>query len=476
MPCSPSRDAVLDALLPRLIALLGDRCTRTDCERERHGRGEGRRDLHRPDVVVFPHTTAEVAEIMRACSELRIPVVPFGAGSSLEGQVAALHGGVSVDLSGMQRIVRSSVADLDVTVEAGITRGQLVRALEGTGTTFYIDPGADATIGGMLATGASGTTTVRYGTMRENVLGLTVVLADGRVIQTGGRARKSSAGYDLTRLFVGSEGTLGIITEATLRLHPVPDAIAALIVRFDRVDAAVEMVVAMQQCALPLARMELLDAITVRSLNAFLQLDLPEAPLLFLEIHAPSEASRDEQLHAVYDLLDGFGGAVHQTAITETDRQRLWDARHKTFYAGAASRPGVDVITTDVCVPISALPACIAETRADLAALGLTPPLVGHVGDGNFHLLLHVNRADAAESAMVEDFVVRLTDRALRHGGTCTGEHGVGIGKRESLRKEHGEALTVMRAIKQALDPHGLLNPGKILPDDDLMLHTVDAA
>jgi D-lactate dehydrogenase (cytochrome) len=469
MPDSLPRDVAPSGLLSRLTALLGDRCTSTLSERERHGRGEGRRDLHLPDVVVFPNTTAEVAEIMRLCSEARVPVVPFGAGSSLEGQVTALRGGVSVDLSGMHRILRTSVADLDVTVEAGITRGELVRALEGTGTTFFIDPGADATIGGMLATGASGTTTVRYGTMRENVLGLTVVLADGRVIHTGGRARKSSAGYDLTRLFVGSEGTLGIITEATLRLHPVPDAIAALIVRFESVDAAVDMVVAMQQCALPLARMELLDAITVRSLNAFLGLELPEAPLLFLEIHASSEPSRDEQLQAVHELLDGFGGAVHQTAITETDRQRLWEARHKTFYAGSAARPGVDVITTDVCVPISALPACIAETRADLARLGLTPPLVGHVGDGNFHLLLHVDRSDAAESAMIEAFVSRLTARALHHGGTCTGEHGIGIGKRESLRKEHGDALPVMRAIKQALDPHGLMNPGKMLPDDDLI-------
>ncbi len=453
----------------RLTALLGDRCTRAESERERHGRGEGRREVHRPDLVVFPHSTDEVAEIMRLCSELRVPVVPFGAGSSLEGQVAAVFGGVSVDLTGMNRVVRTSAADLDVTVEAGVTRRQLVHALKDTGTTFFIDPGADATIGGMLATGASGTTTVRYGTMRENVLGLTVVLADGRIIRTGGRARKSSAGYDLTRLFVGSEGTLGIITEATLRLHPVPDAIAALVVRFPTVGAAVEAVVAIQQCALPLARMELLDAITVQTLNAFVGTDLPVAPLLFLEIHAFSAAARDEQLQAVHELLDSCGGAVHDTATAESDRQRLWDARHKALSAGAASRPGADVITTDVCVPISALPACIADTRDDLEALGLTPPLVGHVGDGNFHLLLHVDRADAADVAMIDAVVTRLTARALHYGGTCTGEHGVGYGKRDSLRKEHGDALPVMRAIKQALDPLGLLNPGKILPDDDLL-------
>ena len=469
MAPSPLPAAALEALWTRLTALLGDRCTRSESERERHGRGEGRREVHRPDLVVFPHSTDEVAEIMRLCSELRVPVVPFGAGSSLEGQVAAMFGGVSIDLTGMNRVVLISAADLDVTVEAGVTRRQLVHALKDTGTTFFIDPGADATIGGMLATGASGTTTVRYGTMRENVLGLTVVLADGRIIRTGGRARKSSAGYDLTRLFVGSEGTLGIITEATLRLHPVPDAIAALVVRFPTVGAAVDAVVAIQQCALPLARMELLDAITAHTLNAFVGSALPEAPLLFLEIHAFSAAARDEQLQAVHELLDGCGGVVHDTATAESDRQRLWDARHKAFYAGAASRPGADVITTDVCVPISALPACIADTRDDLEALGLTPPLVGHVGDGNFPLLLHVDRDDAADVAMIDAFVTRLTARALHYGGTCTGEHGVGYGKRDSLRKEHGDALPVMRAIKQALDPLGLLNPGKILPDDDLI-------
>ena len=469
MAPSPRLAATIEALGTRLTALLGDRCTRSDSERDRHGRGEGRREVHRPDLVVFPHSTDEVAEIMRLCTDHRVPVVPFGAGSSLEGQVDALFGGVSIDLTGMNRVVRTSAADLDVTVQAGVTRRQLVHALKDTGTTFFVDPGADATIGGMLATGASGTTTVRYGTMRENVLGLTVVLADGRIIRTGGRARKSSAGYDLTRLFVGSEGTLGIITEATLRLHPVPDAIAALVVRFPTVGAAVEAVVAIQQCALPLARMELLDAITVQTLNAFVGTDLPEAPLLFLEIHAFSAAARDEQLQAVHELLEGCGGVVHDTATAETDRQRLWDARHKAFYAGAASRPGADVITTDVCVPISSLPACIADTRDDLEALGLAPPLVGHVGDGNFHLLLHVDRDDADDVAMIDGVVTRLTARALRYGGTCTGEHGVGYGKRDSLRKEHGDALPVMRAIKLALDPLGLLNPGKILPDDDLI-------
>jgi D-lactate dehydrogenase (cytochrome) len=469
MAPSPLLAATIEALGTRLTALLGDRCTRSESERDRHGRGEGRREVHRPDFVVFPHSTDEVAEIMRLCSELRVPVVPFGAGSSLEGQVDALFGGVSIDLTGMNRVVRTSAADLDVTVQAGVTRRQLVHALKDTGTTFFVDPGADATIGGMLATGASGTTTVRYGTMRENVLGLTVVLADGRIIRTGGRARKSSAGYDLTRLFVGSEGTLGIITEATLRLHPVPDAIAALVVRFPTVGAAVEAVVAIQQCALPLARMELLDAITVQTLNAFVGADLPEVPLLFLEIHAFSAAACDEQLQAVHELLESCGGVVHDTATAETDRHRLWDARHKAFYAGAAARPGVDVITTDVCVPISSLPACIADTRDDLEALGLAPPLVGHVGDGNFHLLLHVDREDAADVAMIDAVVARLTARTLRYGGTCTGEHGVGYGKRDSLRKEHGDALPVMRAIKLALDPLGLLNPGKILPDDDLI-------
>jgi D-lactate dehydrogenase (cytochrome) len=465
LPVAPAHDAV-PALFEELRTLLGDRCLRSEAERLRHARGEGRRELGLPDLVVYPESTAEVAAVLAACTARRVPVVPFGAGSSLEGQVTAPFGGVSLDLTRMDQLLRLSVDDLDVSVQAGMTRRQLVRALEGTGTTFFIDPGADATIGGMLATGASGTTSVRYGTMRENVLGLTVVLSDGRVIHTGGRARKSSAGYDLTRLFVGSEGTLGVITEATLRLHPVPDAIAALIVRFDAVDDAVQSVVAMQQCALPLARMELLDRITVHRLNVYLGLDLPETPLLFLEVHAASAAARDEQLRAVFDVLDLHRGTVHATAITATDRERLWEARHKAFYAGASARPGVDVITTDVCVPISALPMCIAETRADLEALGMTPPLVGHVGDGNFHLLLHVDTNDMSERARVDGVLLRLTDRALRLGGTCTGEHGIGVGKRESLRKEHGDALAVMHALKYALDPLGILNPGKILPDD----------
>ena len=464
-PTPPSADAI-ERLAADLGSLLGDRCTRLESERERHTRGEGRRDARPPDLVVFPHSTEEVAAVVAACAARRVPVIPFGAGSSLEGQVAAPLGGVSLDLTHLDRVLRTSVADLDVTVEAGCTRRQLVQALEGTGTTFFIDPGADATIGGMLATGASGTTTVRYGTMRENVLGLTVVLADGRIIRTGGRARKSSAGYDLTRLFVGSEGTLGVITEATLRLHPVPDAILAFVARFDAVDDAVQAVVAMQQWGVPLARLELLDPITVRGLNQFCSLDLPIAPLLFIELHAGSATALVEPEQAVRELVAASGGAVHDTARTETERRRLWDARHQAFYAGAALRPGVDVVTTDVCVPISALPTCIAETRAELAQLGLTPPLVGHVGDGNFHLLLHMNRDDAAEVAVIDAFLGRLTDRALRLGGTCTGEHGIGRGKRDALRKEHGTALGVMQAIKHALDPHGVLNPGKILPDD----------
>lgn len=451
-------------LIQALVAVVGDRLSTTESERDRHGRGEGRRDVHRPDVVVFPVSTSEVAELMRVCAAHRTPVVPFGAGSSLEGQVNALRGGVSMDLSGMDRILRTSVDDLDVTLQAGVTRQALVRELEGTGTTFFVDPGANATIGGMLATGASGTTSVRYGTMRDNVLGLTVVLADGQVMHTGGRARKSSAGYDLTRLLVGSEGTLGIITEATLRLHPVPDAIAALVVRFDSVEAAVATVVSILQCAIPMARMELLDALTVQTVNAYMGTSLPEAPLLFLEIHAFSEAARDEQLAAVQDLVAEHHGSVHATARTESDRHALWEARHKTFYAGVAARPGTDVITTDVCVPISQLPTCIAATRADLAQHGVQAPLVGHVGDGNFHLLLSVDPANPRERETVQALVVRLTDRALALGGTCSGEHGIGMGKQYALEREHGDALHMMRAIKHAFDPHNLLNPGKVLP------------
>jgi D-lactate dehydrogenase (cytochrome) len=458
-----SRVRDLDELVRGLRALVGDRLSVAESELAQHGRGETHLGGMPPDVVAYPVSTDEVRAIVRLCAEHDAPVIPYGAGSSLEGHIAAVEGGVTLDMSRMNRILRTSIPDLDVTVEAGVTRLQLTRALGNTGATFFVDPGADATIGGMAATGASGTTSVRYGTMRENVIGLTVVLADGSVVRTGGRARKSSAGYDLTRLFVGSEGTLGVITDLTLRLHPVPDAIAAVSCTFGTIDDAVQGVVALLQCGVPLARIELLDAMTVRAVNAHGGWRYPEAPMLLMELHAFSSQAILEQLDAVRELVHEYAGAVHGTATTEEERSRLWDARHKVYFAGLALRPGARSWTTDVCVPVSELPRCIRETQEDLARSDILAPMVGHVGDGNFHLLLLVDPRDEAALSRARGVNDRLVDRALACGGTCTGEHGVGLGKRASLEKEHGDLLPTMRAIKAALDPRNLMNPGKVV-------------
>ena len=459
----PSRVRDLDALEGALRGIVGDRCSRSESDRVQHGRGETHLQGAPPDLVVYPESTGEVQQIVGACASHDAPIIPFGGGSSLEGHVAAVQGGVSMDMTRMNRILRTSVEDMDVTAEAGVTRLQLNRSLAGSGATFFVDPGADATLGGMVGTGASGTTSVRYGTMRENVLGLTVVLADGHVIRTGTRARKSSAGYDLTRLFVGSEGTLGIVTEVTLRLHPVPDAIAAVECAFPTVDGAVEAVVALLQCGVPLARIELLDEVTVGAVKALSGLDLPDAPMILMELHATSQAAMAEQLGTVRELVTGAGGGVHATATTEEGRARIWEARHKVYFAGLALRPGARSWTTDVCVPISHLASNIREARADCAANGLVAPLVGHVGDGNFHLLLLVDPADADGLARATAVNERLVERAIACGGTCTGEHGIGMGKLGSLAKQHGDLLPVMRAIKAALDPRNLLNPGKVI-------------
>ena len=464
-PISRVRD--IEALLSSLTAIVGDRLTRVASELEQHGRGETHLPPAPPDVVVYPLTTDEVSAIMRVCATRDVPVIAYGAGSSLEGHVSAVEGGVSLDLSRMDRVLRVSVEDLDVSVQAGVTRTQLVRELAATGATFFVDPGADATIGGMLATGASGTTSVRYGTMRENTLALTVVLADGAVIRTGSRARKSSAGYDLTRLFIGSEGTLGIITEATLRLHPVPDAIAAAVCAFATEDAAVSAVIALLQSGVPLARIELVDAITIGALNRFLALGYPERPMIFLELHAFSADALREQLAAVNDVVADHAGTVHASATTEDDRARLWDARHRVYYAGLALRPGARAWTTDACVPISNLAQCIRETRADVLSAGIIAPLVGHVGDGNFHLMLLLDPNDSVERDRAKRIATRLTERVIAMGGTCTGEHGIGIGKMSSLELQHGDAIPVMRAIKTALDPKDILNPGKIFTRGD---------
>jgi D-lactate dehydrogenase (cytochrome) len=454
--------AGLESSLADLRGLLGARLSISGAIRAQHGRDESWHPPRPPDAVCFAESTGEVAAILRICSAHRVPVIPFGAGTSIEGQLIAERGGISLDLSRMNRVLELNAADLDVRVQAGVTRGQLNDELRPEGLFFPIDPGADATLGGMAATRASGTNAVRYGTMRENVLALEVVLADARVIRTARRARKSSAGYDLTRLFVGSEGTLGVITEVTLRVHGLPEATSAAVVAFPDVRAAVETVIETIQSGVPVARIELLDALQMRAANAHSKLDYAEAPTLFLEFHG-SPAGVAEQAEAVRALAAGHGAGGFRWASELAERNRLWQARHQAYYAALALRPGAKGWPTDVCVPISRLAECIAQTHEDLAKSFLLAPMVGHVGDGNFHVLLLVDPErpeDLAEAQRLND---RMIERALRLEGTCTGEHGVGLGKRAYLRAEHGEAVDVMWAIKRALDPHDLMNPGKVL-------------
>jgi D-lactate dehydrogenase (cytochrome) len=450
-------------LLSSLRELLGDRVTAAAVVCDHHSRGESYHTPAPPDLVAFPHSTEEVSAIVRACAERGVPIVPFGAGTSLEGQVLALNGGVSIDLSQMNKVLRVSVEDLDATVQAGVTHRQLANHLRNTGLTFFVDPGADATIGGMTATGASGTTAVRYGTMRENVRGLTVVLADGRIITTGGRARKSSAGYDLTRLFVASEGTLGIITEITLRLQPLPEAVAAAVCGFPSIDAAVRTVIATIQLGVPVARIELLDEVQMDAVNRYARLDYEPLPTLFFEFHGQSDREVSEHAETVQELAGEHGGSNFAWVTRPEDRAKLWRARHDAYFAALALRPGAKAWSTDACVPISRLADCIVESKKDLDASPLTGTLVGHVGDGNFHILYLVDPDSPEEMSEVRRLNERLVLRALEMGGTCSGEHGVGIGKMPYLAREHGEAVEVMRAIKRALDPQGLLNPGKIL-------------
>jgi len=457
--------AGMQALIEALRAQLGDRVSTTDAVRDHHSHAESWHAPARPDAVVFPLSTDEVAAVARLCHAHRVPMIPFGMGSGMEGHVNAVRGGVSIDTTRMTRLLRLSADDLDVTVEAGLTRKGLEHHLKNTGLMFPIDPGADATLGGMAATRASGTTAVRYGTMRDNVLGLTVVLADGRVIRTGTRARKSSSGYDLTRLFVGSEGTLGIITEVTLRLFGRPEAVATAVCPFPSLEAAAQTVIQTIQLGIPVARIEIIDAVQLAIVNGFSKTNYPEAPTLFFEFHGTSRASVDEQAEAVQEIARDHGATAFSWTSTPEDRARLWQARHDVYYATVASRPGARALTTDVCVPISQLAPCIVETQTDAEASGLVAPLVGHAGDGNFHLILMLDPADEAEVARVGAFTERLVHRALRMGGTCSGEHGVGLGKMKYLQAEHGEALDVMRTIKQALDPGDLMNPGKMLPD-----------
>ncbi|HXH02744.1 MAG TPA: FAD-linked oxidase C-terminal domain-containing protein [Candidatus Competibacteraceae bacterium] len=451
-------------LSARLEELLGERLSRNSNVLAQHGRDESYHTPVPPDLVVFPENTTEVARIAALCHQYRMPMIPFGTGTSLEGGVAALRGGVCIDLSRMNRILRVSQEDLDCAVQAGVTRKQLNAHLRDLGLFFPIDPGADASLGGMAATRASGTNAVRYGTMREAVLGLTVVLADGRVIHTGGRARKSAAGYDLTRLFVGAEGTLGIITEVTLRLHGIPEAVSAAVCAFATLEGAVNAVIQTIQMGIPVARIELLDELQMRAVNRYSKLDYAEAPTLFFEFHGSGQGVV-EQAETVQSIAAEHGGAGFQWAVREEERNRLWSARHSAYYAALSLRPGCKGWTTDVCVPISRLAECILETKADIATLSMPAPLVGHVGDGNFHLVFLIDPDNPAELAEVEAANERLVRRAIRLGGTCTGEHGVGYGKAPYLALEHGaDALAVMATLKQALDPLGLMNPGKVLP------------
>jgi D-lactate dehydrogenase (cytochrome) len=454
---------VTDELFRALKDVLGDRVTAATAVREHHSHGESYHTSAPPDLVAYPHDTEEIAIIVRAAAERAVPIIAFGAGTSLEGQVLALNGGVCIDLTQMNRVLRVSVDDLDATVQAGVTHCQLNKQLANTGLAFFVDPGADATLGGMTATGASGTTAVRYGTMRENVRGLTVVLADGRVITTGGRARKSSAGYDLTRLFVGSEGTLGIISEVTLRLQPLPEAVAVAVCSFPTIDSAVKTVIATIQLGVPVARIELLDEIMMNAINQFSKLDYPAQPALFFEFHGTSEREVGDQAETVESLAAENDGAGFAWVTRLEDRARLWKARHDSYYASLALRPGAKAWTTDACVPISRLADCIVESKRDLEESPLTGTLVGHVGDGNFHMLYLVDPDRPEEMAEARRLNDRLVHRAIDMGGTCSGEHGVGIGKMRYLAREHGEALDAMRAIKRAFDPHGLMNPGKIL-------------
>ena len=456
-------EATIADLARTLTARFGDRAVTSLAVREQHGHTTTWIANQPPDIVVFPETTEEVAEVVRLCADRRIPIIPFGTGTSLEGHLNALYGGVSVDTSRMKALLAVHAEDLDCVIQPGITRKGLNEQLRDTGLFFPIDPGADASLGGMVATRASGTNAVRYGTMKDNVLALTVVTASGAIVRTGSRARKSSAGYDLTRLFVGSEGTLGIVTEITLRLHGIPEAISAGVCSFQDVKSACDAVIATVQTGLPIARIELLDEVQIRAVNAYSKLTLPESPLLLFEFHGTDSGVR-EQAERFGAICAENGGGHFDWATKAEDRTRLWQARHDVYWASLGLRPGAKGVASDVCVPISRLAECLAETKRDIEENGLIAPIAGHVGDGNFHVMPLLFMEDRAEVAKVEGFMHRLVERALAMEGTCTGEHGVGQGKMKYLEAEHGEnALGIMRSLKTALDPAGIMNPGKII-------------
>ncbi|WP_430395445.1 FAD-binding oxidoreductase [Ferrovibrio sp.] len=450
-----------EAAIAALKQLLGDRLSTGQAIREQHGKDESWHQPQLPDAVAFAQSTEEVAEIVKICAAHGMPIIPYGAGTSLEGHVGALQGGLSLDVMQMNKILRVNAEDLDVVVQPGVTRKQLNEYLRDTGLFFPIDPGANASIGGMVSTRASGTNAVRYGTMRENVLALTVVLADGRIIRTSKRAKKSAAGYDLTRLFVGSEGTLGIITEITLKLYGIPESITSAVCAFDSLEGAIKTVIATIQSGIPVARIELLDDLHVDAINRYAKYDMPVKDTLFLEFHG-TEAGTQEQAELVQALAADNGGQNFSWTTKPEERARLWQARHDAAYAAKSLRPGCEIWATDVCVPISRLADCILETKEDLKQSFLIAPLVGHVGDGNFHLAFVIDRSNPKEIEEAERLNARLVQRALSMEGTCTGEHGIGSGKMKYLIAEHGEAVSVMRSIKKALDPDNLMNPGKI--------------
>jgi D-lactate dehydrogenase (cytochrome) len=445
-----------------LRALLGDRFVTSSSVREHHGKDESPLPPELPDAVAFVQSTSEVSAVVSICRRDNVPVVPFGSGTSLEGHVLALRGGISLDLTGMSRILAVRVDDMDVTVEAGVTRKALNDRLARDGLLFPVDPGADATLGGMASTGASGTTTVKYGAMRENVLSLRVVLADGSVIDTARRARKSSAGYDLTRLFIGSEGTLGVITEVTLRTYGLPEAISSALCHFPTTESAVQAVITTLQMGIDIARVEFVDELAIKAINGYFGASYPVAPLLLFDFHGSREEVTEQTLN-VQDVVTEAGAVDFRSAIGAKERSELWAARHESFYASLSLRPGSKAITTDVCVPISRLAECILETREDISRFRLTATIVGHVGDGNFHVMILVDPDDPEEITVAEEMNDRLVERALLMDGTCTGEHGVGLRKKKFLERELPGALEVMRSIKRTLDPTNIMNPGKVL-------------
>ncbi len=463
----PRNEPGIETALGILKQRFGDRLQTGKSIREQHGHTTTWLQNQPPDAVVFAHSTEEVSEIVRVAAQHKVPVIPFGTGTSLEGQVNAPAGGISIDTGQMNQVLEIHAEDLDAVVQPGVTRKALNEHLRATGLFFPIDPGADASIGGMAATRASGTNAVRYGTMKDNILSLEAVLPSGEIIRTGNRAKKSSAGYDLTRLLIGSEGTLGIITELTLKLYGIPEAQSSARCAFPSVEAACNAVIMTIQMGIPVARIELMSADTVQAVNGYSKLSLPEAPLLLLEFHG-SEAGVAEQAAMFGDIAQEFGGTGFEWTATPEERNKLWQARHDAYWAMLTLRPGADAIATDVCVPISNLAEAVTRSQAKAAEMGLLSPIVGHVGDGNFHNAILVAKDDPEERARCEAFISWLSEMALELDGTITGEHGVGQGKMKSLIKENGPAQNVMMAIKKAIDPDNIMNPGKIFDLDAL--------